>query len=104
MGEYDSAHGVEGTILGGSDEVLVIGVDLGWGCGCASDLPVVTIVLPEDAAETEGVGDVPDTIVDVAVGWAPAGGGHANGEFYHFHLWAGGLRRWEGERGRLLAV
>ena len=77
--EYDSPCRVECTVLGGGDKVLVVGVDLGWGCGCASDLPVVGVVLPEDTAEAESVRNVSDTIVDVTVRGTPAGGCNAHG-------------------------
>lgn len=49
-------------------EGLVVGVDVCVGDISGTSTPVIGVVLPDDGAETEGMGDGTDTVVDVTKG------------------------------------
>lgn len=63
-----SAYGAKGAILSTCDEGLVVGVDVCVGDISGTSTPVIGVVLPDDGAETEGMGDGTDTVVDVTKG------------------------------------
>ena len=84
VGEYDCASGVKSAVSSGGDQVLVVGINLSRGSGRTSNLPVVTVILPQYATQTESIGDISDTIVDVTVRGTPTGGRDTNGELDHF--------------------
>lgn len=86
VGEDDGTSRVECTVSSGGNQVLVVGVDLSGGGRRAANLPIIAVVLPQDTSQTEGVGDVSNTIVDITVRGTPAGGCDANSEFDHFEL------------------
>ena len=70
-----------------SDERLVVSVNHRWGDGGGgADLPVVGVGLPEDGAQSEGVNDGADSVVDVAVRQPEAGRRDACGKLDHLHL------------------
>ena len=65
---WRNTHGIECPILGSSDERLVVSVNHSWGDGGGgADLTVVGVGLPENNAQSEGVNDVADSVVNVAV-------------------------------------
>lgn len=89
--------------MGTGNEGLVVGVDVCIGDVAGSSTPVIGVVLPDDGAETEGMSDGTDTVVNVTKGRlckrvrmgmdedgdstdAPAGGRDANNQFNYFHL------------------
>ena len=91
------AYGVKGALFGSCDEGLVVDIDV-----CATSMPVTRVVIPHDVAETKGLGDSTDTVVNVAI-WrlsermrkvqvqedethTPAGRRDADNEFNYFHL------------------
>ena len=87
--EHDRALRAERPVLRGGDQGLVVGVDVRVGDVARARAPVVRVVFPDDRAQVEGLGDVPDPVVDVAVGRAPAGGRHAEDELEGFDLVGG---------------
>jgi hypothetical protein len=66
---------------------LVVGVDHRWDDGGGgADLPVVGVGLQEDNAQSEGVNDGTNSVVDVAVRRLEAGRRDARGKLDHLHL------------------
>ena len=96
------AYSAKGAVLSTCDESLVVGVDVSIGDVSGTSTPVIGVVLPDDGAETQGMGDGTNTVVDVTKGrlreceegnkgqeeetYTPAGGGDADDEFNYFHL------------------
>ena len=62
------AYGVKGALLGKCDEGLVVGIDVCVGVASSTSFPVIGVVTPQDVAETKGLGDRTDTVVNVAIG------------------------------------
>lgn len=62
------AHGVKGAILSACDKGLVVGINGGCGDVSGTSTPVIGVVLPYDGAETEGMRDGTDAVVDVTKG------------------------------------
>lgn len=54
--------------MSAGNEGLVVGIHVGSGDVSRSCTPVVRVVLPDDGAETEGIGDPTNTVVDVTKG------------------------------------
>ena len=63
-----SAYGAKSAILSTCYEGLVVSVDVCVGDISGTSTPVIGVVLPDDGAETEGMGDGTDTVVDVTKG------------------------------------
>lgn len=101
--EKGGTYGAESAVLGTGNESLVVGIYVGSGDVACSGTPVIRVVLPDDGAETKGMSDGTDTVVDVTKGRlaervrtrmenqgdctdAPAGGRDANNQFNYFHL------------------
>ena len=61
-------YGVKGALLGKCDEGLVVGIDVCVGVAIGTGFPVIGVVSPHDVAETKGLGDRTDTVVNVAIG------------------------------------
>jgi len=62
------AYSVKGALLGSCDEGLVVDIDVCVGDVSGTSTPVTGVVTPQDVAETKGLGDGADTVVDVAIG------------------------------------
>lgn len=62
MGTY----GTKGAVLGACDEGLVVAIDGGCGNVSCAYTPVVGVIRPNDGAETKGMSDCTDAVVDVA--------------------------------------
>lgn len=101
--DKDRAYGVKRAVLGTGNEGIIVGVDVGIGDVADSSTPVIGVVLPDDGAETKGMSDGTNTVVDVTkrrlservrIGMdeqgydtdTPAGRGDAENEFDHLHL------------------
>ena len=66
---------------------MVVGVNHRWGDGGGgADPPVVEVGLQEDNAQSEGVNDGADSVVDDAVRRFEAGRRDAPGKLDHLHL------------------
>ena len=82
---------------------MVVSVNHRWGDGGGGvDLPVIGVGLPEDNAQSEGVNDGVDLVVDVAVRRPKAGRRDAHGKLDHLHLitryqQSGLGHEWDGE-------
>jgi hypothetical protein len=84
--EHDSPPGVIGPILGGIDHALVVGIDLFRSDRRVPrvDPPIVRIGLPQDRGQVQGLGDHPDSVVDVPKGRSEVNGGDAGDELDGF--------------------
>jgi hypothetical protein len=86
VGEHDRPPGVITPILGGIDHALIIGIDLLAGDGRVPgvDPPIVRIGLPQDRGQVQGLGDHPDSVVDVPKGRSEVNGSDAGDELDGF--------------------
>ena len=66
---------------------MVVSVDHRWGDGGdGADLPVVGVGLQEDNAQSEGVNDGTDSVVDIAVRRPEVGRRDTHNKLDHLHL------------------
>lgn len=91
MSQNDGSRGVIQTLGSIVDERLIgvvhiLGSDDGPSrSNRLAEFPIEGIVLPDDGDQPEGVGDVSNSVVDVAIGRSPTCWGYACCKFYGFH-------------------
>ena len=68
VGAKMGAYSVKGAFLGSCDEGLIVSIDVRVGVAVGTSFPVIGVVSPYDVAETKGLCDGTDTIVNIAIG------------------------------------